>query len=98
MIDGDRALALGVASQAVEQNAEGNAAFNTAVQLADKMLGNGPVALKMAKIAIGRGMEVDLSTGLLIEEACYAQIIKTKDRLEGLAAFKDKRKPQFKGE
>ncbi|XP_019524238.1 PREDICTED: methylglutaconyl-CoA hydratase, mitochondrial isoform X3 [Hipposideros armiger] len=42
--------------------------------------------------------QVDLVTGLAIEEACYAQTIPTKDRLEGLLAFKEKRSPRFKGE
>lgn len=41
---------------------------------------------------------VKLSAGMEIEEACYAQIIPTKDRLEGLAAFKEKRKSQYTGE
>lgn len=58
----------------------------------------GPVALRMAKQAIGLGMEVDLSSGLLVEEACYAQVIPTQDRLEGLRAFAEKRPPVFKGE
>jgi methylglutaconyl-CoA hydratase len=35
---------------------------------------------------------------LAIEEACYAQVIPTKDRLEGLKAFAEKRKPEFVGE
>lgn len=35
--------------------------------------------------------------GLAIEEACYAQLIPTKDRLEGLSAFKEKRKPKYHG-
>ncbi|XP_069736027.1 methylglutaconyl-CoA hydratase, mitochondrial isoform X1 [Phaenicophaeus curvirostris] len=42
--------------------------------------------------------QVDLVTGLAIEEACYAQTIPTKDRIEGLLAFKEKRPPRYKGE
>ncbi|XP_062456193.1 methylglutaconyl-CoA hydratase, mitochondrial isoform X2 [Rhea pennata] len=42
--------------------------------------------------------QVDLITGLAIEEACYAQTIPTKDRIEGLLAFKEKRPPRYKGE
>lgn len=42
--------------------------------------------------------QVDVSTAMFIEEACYAQIIPTKDRLEGLKAFKEKRRPVYKGE
>ncbi|XP_042587906.1 methylglutaconyl-CoA hydratase, mitochondrial-like [Cyprinus carpio] len=42
--------------------------------------------------------QVDLKTGLAIEEACYAQVIPTKDRLEGLQAFKEKRPPRYQGE
>ncbi|ROT83398.1 Methylglutaconyl-CoA hydratase, mitochondrial precursor [Penaeus vannamei] len=57
-----------------------------------------PIGVKMAKTAISRGMEVDLGTGLSIEEACYAQVIPTKDRIEGLTAFREKRKPDYKGE
>ena len=51
----------------------------------------------MAKQAINHGVEVDLSTGLAFEQACYAQVIPTKDRLEGLKAFKEKRKPKYEG-
>ena len=57
----------------------------------------GPVALRMAKMAINNGSEVDLSSGLAIEQMCYAQVIPTQDRLEGLLAFKEKRKPVYKG-
>uniref|UniRef100_S4REY8 AU RNA binding protein/enoyl-CoA hydratase n=1 Tax=Petromyzon marinus TaxID=7757 RepID=S4REY8_PETMA len=41
---------------------------------------------------------VDLTTGMAFEQACYAQVIPTKDRLEGLLAFKEKRPPRYKGE
>ena len=59
---------------------------------------NGPIALRMAKQAINKGVEVDLASGLAFEQACYAQVIPTKDRMEGLKAFSEKRKPQYKGE
>eukprot|EP00887_Chlorella_sp_A99_P008206 scaffold12.g8206.t1 len=63
-----------------------------------RVLQGGPIALRMAKAAIGLGSDVDLATGLRIEEACYAQVIPTKDRLEGLQAFSEKRQPRFTGE
>ena len=52
----------------------------------------------MAKRAISKGIQVDLHSGYCIEEDCYSQIINTKDRLEGLAAFVEKRKPNYTGE
>jgi enoyl-CoA hydratase/carnithine racemase len=42
-------------------------------------------------------MQSDIATGLKIEEACYSQIIKTEDRIEGLKAFAEKRPPIYKG-
>ncbi len=52
----------------------------------------------LAQAAVNRGLEVDLHTGLAMEEAFYAQLLPTRDRLEGLKAFAEKRKPEFKGE
>ncbi len=43
-------------------------------------------------------LQVDINTAMFVEESCYAQIIPTKDRLEGLKAFREKRKPVYKGE
>lgn len=57
-----------------------------------------PLSLRCAKAAISQGIEVDLGTGLKLEEALYAQLIPTKDRIEGLKAFAEKRQPQYKGE
>jgi methylglutaconyl-CoA hydratase len=51
----------------------------------------------MAKKAINQGMEVDLSSALTVEEECYEQVLHTQDRLEGLAAFAEKRKPLYTG-
>ncbi|KAK9095175.1 hypothetical protein Scep_026644 [Stephania cephalantha] len=58
----------------------------------------GPLAIKMAKRAIDEGLEVDLSSALALEEECYQQVLESKDRLEGLAAFSEKRKPIYTGE
>lgn len=58
----------------------------------------GPIAIRMAKKAINEGLEIDLPSALELEEECYEQILNTKDRLEGLAAFAEKRKPRYRGE
>uniref|UniRef100_A0AAV1V4V8 Enoyl-CoA hydratase n=1 Tax=Peronospora matthiolae TaxID=2874970 RepID=A0AAV1V4V8_9STRA len=73
-------------------------AYDKALEIAREILPNGPVGIRMAKEAIMKGFEVDIATGLAIENACYAQVIPTKDRIEGLTAFKEKRKPQYTGE
>jgi len=57
----------------------------------------GPVAIQQAKYAINQGIETDLQTGLAIESNAYWLTIPTEDRLEGLAAFREKRKPVYKG-
>nr|XP_034956174.1 methylglutaconyl-CoA hydratase, mitochondrial [Zootoca vivipara] len=98
VVDGEEAKSIGLVSHAVEQNDAGDAAYRKALALAREFLPQGPIAMRVAKLAINQGMEVDLLTGLAIEEACYAQTIPTKDRIEGLLAFKEKRPPRYKGE
>lgn len=98
VLDGKRAHEIGLVNHVVDQNKDGDAAFNRAVELAEEIAANGPVAVRMAKLAINYGSEVDLATGLAFEETCYAQVIPTKDRLEGLLAFKEKRPPKYIGE
>ncbi|MBX6394973.1 MAG: enoyl-CoA hydratase/isomerase family protein [Alicyclobacillaceae bacterium] len=66
--------------------------------LAEEIAQNGPLAVRQAKFAIDRGLEVSLSTGLEIESAAYEVLIPTKDRVEALEAFREKRKPVFRGE
>lgn len=58
----------------------------------------GPLAIRMAKKAINEGLEVNMVSGLTVERDCYEQLLDTKDRLEGLAAFAEKRKPKYIGE
>ncbi|XP_006647620.1 probable enoyl-CoA hydratase 2, mitochondrial [Oryza brachyantha] len=72
-------------------------AYRKALELAQEINQKGPLAIRMAKKAINQGMEVDLSSGLAVEEECYEQVLHTQDRLEGLAAFAEKRKPVYTG-
>ncbi|CDO02110.1 3-hydroxybutyryl-CoA dehydratase [Oceanobacillus picturae] len=68
-----------------------------ATEMAIKIASNGPVAIRQAKFAIDSGLQTDLTTGLKLEHLAYKETIPTKDRIEGLAAFKEKRKPIYKG-
>jgi len=97
MIDGREAEKIGLVNKTVPQNDNGDAAFLAALDLAREIQPQGPIALRMAKLAISKGSEVDLASSLAIEQMCYAQVIPTKDRMEGLIAFKEKRKPVYKG-
>ncbi|GFR40227.1 hypothetical protein Agub_g795 [Astrephomene gubernaculifera] len=72
--------------------------YEKALQLAEQIVRSAPLALRQAKSAVNRGLEVDLHTGLAMEEALYAQLLPTRDRLEGLKAFAEKRKPRYTGE
>lgn len=71
--------------------------LSKAINLAENIAKNGPIAIRQAKIAINQGIQTDLATGLSIEHESYQQTIHTEDRLEGLQAFQEKRKPNYKG-
>ncbi|KAH0508985.1 Methylglutaconyl-CoA hydratase, mitochondrial [Microtus ochrogaster] len=90
VLDGQEAKAVGLISHVLEQNQEGDAAYRKALDLAREFLPQGPVAMRVAKLAINQGMEVDLVTGLAIEEACYAQ--KLLDLVQQLCNYKQLRK------
>jgi len=59
---------------------------------------NGPIAVRAAKEAIVRGMEMPLEQAIALEHELYLRTIPTKDRLEGLEAFREKRPPVYRGE
>jgi enoyl-CoA hydratase/carnithine racemase len=88
------ALAIGLVNRVVPAGQ----VLSAALALAKEIAMNAPIALEQAKYAIDYGMETDLATGLAIESSAYQVTIPTKDRLEGLAAFQEKRKPVYRGE
>nr|XP_036877701.1 enoyl-CoA hydratase domain-containing protein 2, mitochondrial isoform X4 [Manis javanica] len=97
-LSGAQAQALGLVNHAVAPNEEGDAAYHRALALAQEILPQAPIAVRLGKVAIDRGIEVDIASGMTIEGICYAQNIPTRDRLEGMAAFREKRPPRFLGE
>ncbi|KXZ44325.1 hypothetical protein GPECTOR_69g418 [Gonium pectorale] len=72
--------------------------YERALSLAEQIVRSAPLSLRQAKAAVNKGLEVDLHSGLAVEEALYAQLLPSRDRLEGLKAFAEKRKPVYTGE
>ncbi|KAF5359039.1 hypothetical protein D9758_004776 [Tetrapyrgos nigripes] len=73
-------------------------ALDRAVELAAQIVKNAPLALRAAKQSISRSEDLALEAGLDFERASYETLLSTSDRMEALVAFKEKRRPVFKGE
>jgi enoyl-CoA hydratase/carnithine racemase len=61
------------------------------------MAANSPVGVRNAKRAMRLGADVDLATGLEVEDSCWRATAFSGDRREGVAAFVDKRAPRWPG-
>lgn len=92
-VDAKEAFEIGL----VNKVAPAEKLLDECLQMAAMICEAGPVAIGQAKYAINYGSEVDLHTGLAIESNAYWVTIPTEDRLEGLTAFREKRKPVYKG-
>jgi enoyl-CoA hydratase len=66
-------------------------------ELAKRILRQGPLAARLAKIALNASARVDMDSGLLIETLAQALCYSSEDKLEGTSAFLEKRKPKFTG-
>jgi len=93
-LSADEAYEYGILNRVVERSE----LLSSCEQLAEAIMKNGPIAVQQAKFAIKKGMNVDLKTGLAIESKAYEVTIPTKDRIEALNAFNEKRPPRFLGE
>ncbi|MGW7274359.1 enoyl-CoA hydratase/isomerase family protein [Streptomyces sp. NPDC054864] len=69
-----------------------------ALALAGRIAANSPVGLRAAKRALRLGHGLDLRAGLEVEDAAWRSVAFSGDRAEGVAAFNEKRKPQWPGE
>jgi enoyl-CoA hydratase len=62
-----------------------------------KILENGPIAVRLAKTVIDRGVNMDLEAAASLELDAFALTFSTSDQKEGMKAFLEKRKPSFQG-
>ncbi|WP_448384350.1 enoyl-CoA hydratase [Desulfosoma sp.] len=92
-VGAEEALQIGLVNSVVAPEKLMEACLEMAAMICE----TGPIAIQQAKYAINYGLETDLHTGLAIESNAYWITIPTEDRLEGLAAFREKRKPVYKG-
>jgi enoyl-CoA hydratase/carnithine racemase len=92
-VEAAEALQIGLANQVSAPET----LLDDARAMAAMICETGPIAIQQAKYAINHGLETDLHTGLAIESNAYWITIPTGDRLEGLTAFREKRKPVYKG-
>lgn len=87
------ALEWGVVNRVVEPAQLMPATLETARAIA----GNAPLSVRQAKKSIHYGLQMEIKTAFRFEVEAYNHLVNTEDRLEGIRAFNEKRKPNFKG-
>ncbi len=94
MIDAATAVDIGLANLMVKPDE----LLEKSIEVARKIATKAPLAVKMLLVAVKYGLETDLETGLVLEAALANVAIASKDKNEGIAAFFEKRKAEYKGE
>jgi enoyl-CoA hydratase/carnithine racemase len=89
----DEALAWGV----VNKLCEPGKLLDEALEVAGRIASHAPLSVRQARRAIRDGLQTDLASGMRLEIEAYNRLIETEDRREGIRAFNEKRKPDFKG-
>ncbi|REF35283.1 enoyl-CoA hydratase/isomerase family protein [Thermasporomyces composti] len=99
MVDAREALAMGLVDEVVDVDPHepGEAVYQAARRWAAQFVDGPRCALRAAKNAIDRGLDVDLATGLEIERQAFAALFATQDREIGMKAFVTKSQPRFTG-
>lgn len=92
MINAQEAERIGLVNKVVSQEI----LLDTAVEMAKKIASKGQIAVRYSKVAINRGIETDIETGMAIERDLFGLCFATEDQKEGMNAFVEKRSPQFK--
>ena len=93
MIDAQEAHRIGLVNEIVA----GADLIARAEAILNRVDANAPVAVKLAIEAANRGLDSSLAEGLNLEATLFARCVATEDMKEGVAAFREKRKPRFLG-
>lgn len=93
MIDAQEALRIGLANRVLPLDGF----LDGVKEIASNIASRGPEAVKLSKEAINRGLDTTLVEGLVMEAERFREVFRTEDKGEGLTAFVEKRKPDFKG-
>lgn len=70
--------------------------MDKAIEMANKIASKGQIAVRYSKASINKGMEVNLDAAMEIEEDLFSICFSTEDQKEGMKAFLEKRKPEYK--
>jgi len=92
MIDAKKAYEFGIVNKVVPQDK----LLDEAKEIARKIAKNGPLAVRAAKRLVEKGLETSLRNGEAMEIEAWANLFATEDQKEGMKAFLEKRKPEFK--
>jgi enoyl-CoA hydratase len=92
-VSAGEALEYGLVNKVCAQESLMDEAMKTARRIAS----NAPIAIRQAKKSVRVATQLDLKSGYDFEIEAYNRMVSTKDRLEGVLAFNEKRKPDFKG-
>ena len=92
-VDAAEALRLGLVGEIVPSDR----LLERAKEIAERIAERGPLAVRYAKEAVQRGLDMPLEQALRFETDLTVILQTTEDRAEGVRAFLDKRKPEFKG-
>ena len=93
MIDSQKAFSFGLVNHVFTQDELISKTFELAEKIAEKA----PIALQLAKEAVKFASKSNLDEGLRREVDLFALCFSTEDKVEGVSAFLNKRKPEFKG-
>ena len=93
MIKAEEAEKIGL----VNQVSEPETLISDALALAAEITKNAPLAVKYAKAAVSRGMEVDIDNGIAVENELFAMCFGSEDQKEGMKAFLNKTKYEYQG-